>query len=65
MRFRTTQPHYIDDRYIEADVEVGTGTQYPLPAGYQPTAYMVPLDKAAEDAVAKAEPEPVGDPTNV
>lgn len=63
MRFRTTQPHYIDGRYIEAEVEVGTGTQYPLPIDYPPTPYMVPLDKPAEEAIAKAKPEPLKDPT--
>jgi len=63
MRYKTTAPHYIDDRYIEAEVEIGTGTQYPLPPGYSPTAYMIPLDKPAEEAVAKAAPKEIGDPS--
>ncbi len=65
MRFRTTQPHYIDDRYIAADTEIGTGTQYPLPIGYPPTAYMVPLDGEAEAAIGKANPAEVLDPTDL
>lgn len=44
-RYRTTAPHYINDRIIEAETEIGDGTQYPLPLDFPPSDFMVRLDE--------------------
>jgi hypothetical protein len=54
-RYRLTAPHYVDTKarpgvYMEAGTEIDSGE---MPAHWQPTPLMMPLDAAAEKAHAE------------
>jgi hypothetical protein len=53
-RFKLTAPHYIDGKYLEADVLVGEGTDNPLPEDYPPTPYMEAIFAETPQALEEA-----------